>query len=145
VEWRGNLTTSYRIQRGPLQGLRFGGSLRYRGDRILGYRNKTVNTSDLSADPILGTPGLFAPGSSISIANIDQPIMGGSNWNTDAVVGYSTTLFKKRIRWNLSLNVRNVLNDDTLIAQNGLSAASTPVVFQYPEPRVFLLTSGFDF
>ena len=52
--------------------------------------------------------------------------MGGSNWNTDAVVGYSTTLFKKRIRWNLSLNVRNVLNDDTLIAQNGLSAASTP-------------------
>ena len=145
VEWRGNLTSSYRIQRGPLQGLRFGGSLRYRGDRILGYRNKTVNTSDLSADPILGTPGLFAPGSSISIANIDQPIMGGSNWNTDAVVGYSTTLFKKRIRWNLSLNVRNVLNDDTLIAQNGLSAASTPVVFQYPEPRVFLLTSGFDF
>ena len=41
--------------------------------------------------------------------------------------------------------LRNVLNDDTLIAQNGLSAASTPVVFQYPEPRVFLLTSGFDF
>jgi hypothetical protein len=38
-----------------------------------------------------------------------------------------------------------VLNDDTLIAQNGLSSASTPVVFQYPEPRVFLLTSGFDF
>ncbi|HRE05008.1 MAG TPA: hypothetical protein PKX00_05325 [Opitutaceae bacterium] len=65
--------------------------------------------------------------------------------NTDAVLGYSATLFKKSIRWNVSLNVRNLLNDDKLIAQNGLSAAQTPIVFQYPEPRIFLLTNSFDF
>jgi len=145
VEWRGNVTSSYRIQTGVLKGFRFGGSLRYRGDRILGYQNKPVATADLSNDPILGTPGLFPTGSSITIADVTRPIMGGSVVNTDAVLGYSTTLFKKRVRWNLSLNVRNVLNDDKLIAQSGLSAAGSPVVFQYPEPRVFLLTSSFDF
>ncbi|MEY2878247.1 MAG: hypothetical protein RLZZ15_627 [Verrucomicrobiota bacterium] len=145
VQWRGNLTSSYRIQTGLLKGFRFGGSLRYRGDRILGYRDKTVATADLANDPILGTPGLFPAGSSITIADVARPIMGGATINTDAVIGYSATLFKKRIRWNVSLNVRNVLNDDKLIAQSGLSAAGTPVVFQYPEPRVFLLTNSFDF
>ena len=145
VEWRGNLTSSYRIQTGLLKGFRFGGSLRYRGDRILGYRDKTVATADLASDPILGTPGLFPAGSSITIADVARPIMGGSSVNTDAVLGYSAVLFKKRIRWNISLNVRNVLNDHKLIAQSGLSTAGVPVVFQYPEPRVFLLTNSFDF
>jgi hypothetical protein len=32
-----------------------------------------------------------------------------------------------------------------LIAQSGLSSSGLPVVFQYPEPRVFLLTNSFDF
>lgn len=145
VQWRGNLTSSYRIQTGVLKGLRFGGSVRYRGERILGYRDKTVATADLAKDPILGAPGLFPAGSSITIADVSRPIMGGATVNTDAVLGYSAALFNKRIRWNVSLNVRNVLNDDKLIAQSGLSAAGTPVVFQYPEPRVFLLTNSFDF
>ena len=145
VEWRGNLTSSYRIQSGPLKGLRFGGSVRYRGDRILGYRNKTINVADLADDPILGAPGLFPAGSSITLADVAKPIMGGATVNTDAVLGYSMALFDKRVRWNVSLNVRNVLNDDKLIAQSGLSAAGAPVVFQYPEPRVFLLTNSFDF
>jgi hypothetical protein len=145
IKWRGNLTSSYRIQSGPLKGLRFGGSVRYRGDRILGYRDKTVATADLANDPILGTPGLFPAGSSITIADVSRPIMGGAMINTDAVLGYSATLFQRRVRWNVSLNVRNVLNDDKLIAQSGLSTAGVPVVFQYPEPRVFLLTNSFDF
>ena len=44
--------------------------------------------------------------------------------NTDAVLGYATTLFKKRVRWNMALNVRHVLNDDKLIAlqQPGMAA-----------------------
>ncbi len=61
-----------------------------------------------------------------------------------AALGYSATFFQRRIRWNVSLNVRNVFNDDQLIAQSGLSTAGVPVVFQYPEPRVFLLTKSFD-
>ncbi|MBL9189913.1 MAG: hypothetical protein JNK23_20705 [Opitutaceae bacterium] len=145
VAWRGNLTSSYRFQSGILKGFRVGGSLRYRGERILGYWEKTVATADLAQDPILGTPGLFPAGASITLADTSRPIMGGATMNTDAVLGYSTALFQKRIRWNVSLNVRNILNDDKLIAQNGLSAARVPVVFQYPEPRVFLLTNSFDF
>jgi hypothetical protein len=145
IEWRGNVTSSYRIQEGLLRGLRFGGSLRYRGDRILGYREKTVAGNELANDPILGTPGLFPAGTSLTLADVAQPIKGGATFTTDAVLGYSTALFSRRVRWNISLNVRNVLNDDKLIAQSGLSAAGTPVVFQYPEPRVFLLTNSFDF
>ena len=145
VEWRGNVTSSYRIQEGLLRGLRFGGSLRYRGDRILGYREKTVAGTELANDPILGTPGLFPSDTSLTIADVAKPIKGGATFTTDAVLGYSMSLFSRRVRWNISLNVRNVLNDDKLIAQSGLSAAGTPVVFQYPEPRVFLLTNSFDF
>ncbi|WP_414660457.1 hypothetical protein [Horticoccus sp. 23ND18S-11] len=145
VEWRGNLTSSYRIQSGPLKGVRFGGSARYRGDRILGYRDKTINVADLANDPILGVPGLFPAGSSITLADVAKPIMGGATVNTDAVLGYSMALFNKRVRWNVSLNVRNLLDDDKLIAQSGLSSNGAPVVFQYPEPRVFLLTNSFDF
>jgi outer membrane receptor protein involved in Fe transport len=132
------------VQSGVLRGFRFGGSLRYRGDRILGYGTKTVAAADLT-DPILSTPGLFPAGSSITISDVSKPIMGGKTWNTDAVVGYTRTLFSKRVRWGISLNVRNVLNDDKLIAQNGLSSSGRPVVFQYPEPRLFLLTNSFDF
>jgi len=145
VAWRSNFTSTYRFQTGWLRGFRVGGSMRYRGERILGYRDKTVTSADLANDPILGTPGLFPAGSSIAIADTTRPLMGGSAWTTDGVLGYTTTLFTKRVRWNVSLNVRNVLNDDKLIAQSGLSAAGAPVVFQYPEPRVFLLTSSFDF
>ena len=144
VEWRGNITSSYRFQSGPLRGFRIGGSLRYRGDRILGYRDKTIAAADVK-DPILSTPGLFPAGASITISDVTKPIKGGEIWNTDAVLGYGMTLWSKRIRWNVSLNVRNVLDDDTLIAQAGLSSAGVPVVFQYPEPRVFLLTNSFDF
>jgi hypothetical protein len=144
VKWRGNLTSTYRFQSGLLRGFRFGGSLRYRGDRILGYGTRTVAASDLT-DPILSTPGLFAPGSSITIADVSKPIRGGEVWNTDAVAGYTRAILSKRVRWSISLNVRNVLNDDKLIAQNGLSSSGLPVVFQYPEPRVFLLTNSFDF
>jgi hypothetical protein len=144
VEWRGNVTSSYRFQSGVLRGFRLGGSVRYRGDRILGYHEKTVAASDLT-DPILSTPGLFPAGSSITIDDVTKPILGGATWTTDAVLGYSTTLFSRRVRWNVSLNVRNVLNDDKLIAQAGLSSSGVPVVFQYPEPRVFLLTNSFDF
>lgn len=144
VEWRGNFTSSYRFQTGLLKGFRVGGSLRYRGERILGYRDKTLAAADIK-DPILSTPGLFPAGASITIADVTQPIRGGSIWNTDAVLGYTTTLSSRRIRWSVSLNVRNLLDDDKLIPQAGLSSAGRPVVFQYPEPRVFLLTNSFDF
>lgn len=144
VKWRANLTSSYRFQSGMLRGFRLGGSVRYRGDRILGYGEKTVLADDLK-DPILGTPGLFPAGASITISDVTKPIRGGETWSTDAVLGYSTTLFQKKIRWSIALNVRNVLNDDKLIAQAGLSSSGVPVVFQYPEPRVFLLTNSFDF
>lgn len=144
VEWRGNFTSSYRFQSGPLKGFRLGGSVRYRGDRILGYEDKTLAAADIK-DPILSTPGLFPAGASITIADVTKPIMGGATWNTDAVLGYSTTLSSRRIRWGIALNVRNVLNDDKLIPQAGLSSTGVPVVFQYPEPRVFLLTNTFDF
>ncbi|MFM7749084.1 MAG: hypothetical protein ACKPB0_01530, partial [Opitutaceae bacterium] len=144
VEWRGNVTSSYRFQSGPLKGFRVGGSARYRGERILGYRDKTLAAAEIK-DPILATPGLFPAGSSITVADVTQPIMGGATWSTDAVLGYSTTLAQRRIRWNISLNIRNLLDDDKLIPQAGLSTAGRPVVFQFPEPRVFLLTNSFDF
>lgn len=144
VEWRGNFTTAYRWSSGPLKGLRAGGSLRYRGDRILGYASRSVAASDLR-DPLLATPGLFPAGSTVAVADVNRPLLGGATWNTDAVLGYTTTLPGRRVRWGISLNVRNLLNDDRLIPQAGLSAAGVPVVFQFPEPRIFLLTQTFDF
>ena len=131
------MTSAYRIQTGVLKGLHFGGSLR--------YRDKTVATPDLTNDPILGPPGLFPAGSTITFADVTRPIIGGSVVNTDAVLGSSTTIFEQRVGLNMSLNVRNVLNNDKLIAQSGLSGVGSHVVFQYPEPRVFVLMSSFDF
>src|SRR6185436_3010764 len=97
VKWRANLTSSYRFQSGLLRGLRFGGSLRYRGDRILGYQEKTVLASALK-DPLLSTPGLFPAGASITIDDVTKPIMGGATWSTDAVLGYGAQLFQRKVR-----------------------------------------------
>jgi len=144
IKWRGTVTTSYRFPSGFLKGFRIGGSVRYRGDRTLGYRDRILAANELT-DPLLSTPGLFAPGASVAVADVTKPIMGGATINTDAVIGYSASLFSRRVRWNIALNVRNLLDDDKLIPQAGLSAAGAPVVFQYPEPRVFLLTNSFDF
>ena len=106
--------------------------------------SRSVAASDLR-DPILATPGLFPAGSTVNVADVNRPLLGGATWNTDAVLGYTTTLPGRRVRWGISLNIRNLLNDDRLIPQAGLSSAGVPVVFQYPEPRIFLLTQTFDF
>lgn len=145
VEWRGGLATSYRFRTGFLKGFRIGGGLRYRGERTLGYLQRTLTPADIADDPLLSTPGLFNTSANVKVADLANPIKGGSIWSTDAVLGYSTSLFSRKVRWNISLNVRNLLDDDRLIPQNGLSSDGRPVVFQYPEPRVFLLTNSFDF
>ena len=82
---------------GDAEDLRIGGSLRYRGDRILGYWDKTVSAADLSRDSILGT-GTFPASASLTCRH-----RGRRDGATLVPTPSSATRRRssKRIRWNV--------------------------------------------
>jgi hypothetical protein len=91
-EWRLNLVTTYRFQRGFLKGSYLGGGYRWEGRRILGYRYD-------------------APAQTLDVAN---PWYGSPEAHVDLWLGYSRAI-NSRIDWRIQLNLRNVGDRNSLI------------------------------
>jgi hypothetical protein len=43
--------------------------------------------------------------------------LGAKQFSTDAFISYSRMLFKGKVRWETHLNLRNLLNEDPLLAR----------------------------
>ena len=91
--WAFSVVTNYKFTDGRLNGLNVGGSYRWQDRQILGYGLKDDNT------------GL----------DVFKPLYGDSEGHFDLWVGYQTKL-TDRVTWRVQLNVRNVLEDDNLVA-----------------------------
>lgn len=126
--WTLNLIQSYDFSRESLlKGFSVGGSMNARGKAINGF----AVDSRFILDP---TSPYHAP----SYANF-----GG--WIT-----YKRKLFKKRIDWRLQMNVRNILDKNTvfpLITVDTRDGRHTPnvAVYNLKEPRTYQFTSSFRF
>ena len=131
--WTLNLIQSYDIAREakiagvPLNGFSLGGSMNARGKAINGF----AVDSKLILDPT-------------------SPYTSPAYANFGAWITYKRKLFKNRLDWRLQLNVRNVLDHNTvypLIDVDTRDGKHTPntAVYTLKEPRTYLFTSAFKF
>ena len=126
--WTMNLIQSYDFAReSRLGGFSVGGSMNARGKAINGF----AVDSKLVLDPT-------------------QPYYAPSYLNFGAWVTYKRKIFKNKIDWRLQLNVRNLLDDNTIFplvkvdTRDGKHTPST-AVYNLKEPRTYLFTSAFKF
>jgi outer membrane receptor for ferric coprogen and ferric-rhodotorulic acid len=86
--------TSYAFSEGRLKDLRVGGGFQWQTNNVIGYARDPLGNLDLS-----------------------RPYLGAKQFSTDAFIGYSRMLFKGKVRWEIHLNIRNLLNEDPLLAR----------------------------
>ena len=121
-EWNGNLVTNYRFSTGRAKGINLGGNIQYRGSAVIGSLvNPTTNLPDF-ANPLKGT---------------GYTIVG-------VHVRYERRVFGK-YDWNVSLHVRNLLDEDRLIEKSASATDGAILIYDQLEPRTWLLSTGVKF
>jgi hypothetical protein len=126
--WTLNLIQTYEFAReGPLGGFAVGGSMNARGRAINGFAVDSRAVLDPST-----------------------PYHAPSYANFGAWVSYRRKIFRNRLDWRLQLNVRNLLDENTifpLVAVDRRDGKHTPevVIYNLKEPRTYLFTSSFRF
>lgn len=130
-----NLRTRYDFQQGALKGLTVGAGVRLRMDRVAGAR----------------TDYTLAPGSDYTDRwngrTIDQvaTVKAKDQEVYDLQVGYRMPLLRRKVRWDIQLNVNNVLDQDDLVVNNVHPRTLDPLTYRYQNPRQFILTNTFSF
>lgn len=133
-EWRVRATTRYSFREGWLKSVFIGGSYLWSSPNVVGYKNSQFP----NAFPELGGAAtILAP-------DITKPVRGNVQSSLDVFAGYGRKLYKGKIGWRVQLNVRNALDDDTLLVRQILSDG-TPLQFNVPKPRLFILTNTFTY
>ena len=98
-----------------------GGSVRWEDKAAIGYY--AVNDDMINYDPT-------------------RPIYGKANFYADLLVGYKTTVFK--VKTKFQLNIRNVLEDGRLQAVGAYPDGAISA-YRIIDPRQFILNATFDF
>lgn len=132
-EWHANLITNYQFDNGGrLKGWGVGGAVRWLDEIAIGY--------PVITDPVLG-----------AISDVKHPFMGADQTTVDAWLSYERTFKNKRFGWRIQLNVRNVLNDNLLVAVRADPIAIGNVndyivpAYRIGEARTFEVTSTLTF
>ncbi len=124
-KWTPNLIQSYDLG-GSLKGFSVGGSMNARGKAIGGFAIDSANLLDVT-----------------------RPYYTPSYANFGAWASYRRKIFRDRIDWRLQLNVRNVLDENTvypLFIVDRRDGRNTPdTVYTLKEPRTWQFTSAFRF
>ncbi|MFO1448977.1 MAG: TonB-dependent receptor plug domain-containing protein [Opitutaceae bacterium] len=130
-----NLRTRYDFRAGRLKGLTVGVGTRLRQGRVAGARSEYTFAS--GTDYTSTWNGRVV--SSVSTVNAsDQNVY-------DLQVGYQLQVMKRKVRWNIQLNVNNVLDQDELIVNNVHPRTLVPITYRYQDPRQIILTNTFTF
>ena len=130
-EWRHTLVTSYRFDRdGKLKGWTIGGSARWQDEVAIGYPEEL--------DPSTGT---YLP-------VLSNPHFGPSELNVDGFVRYNTRIFDDKVDMTLTLNVRNLFDEDDLIpvrANPNAGSSGINAIWRIPQERNWFLSARFGF
>jgi outer membrane receptor protein involved in Fe transport len=130
-EWRVNIMTNYTFPKASfLKGWGVGGAFRWEDSVTIGY--PVIN------DPTLGL-----------VTDVKHPFMGPSQTNYDAWLSYSKKF--KYFTWKVQLNIRNLLNKNTLIPvkANPVTLGDMDnydvAAWRIGVPRTYEITSTFAF
>ncbi|MES2696366.1 MAG: TonB-dependent receptor [Verrucomicrobiota bacterium] len=130
-----NLRTRYDFRQGTLKGLSVGAGTRLRFGRVAGAR--TDYTLPAGADYTDTWNGRTVD--RIATVNAkDQAVY-------DLQLTYSLPILQRKVRWQIQLNIKNVLDQRELIVNNLHPATLTPLTYRYQDPRQFVLTNTVNF
>ncbi len=130
-----NFRTRYAFRDGPIRGVTIGGGMRYRMGRVAG----AVTDWD------------FKPGSSYTdayngrIVKSVRLVEAADQALFDLQISYRRAILKRRVTWELQLNVNNLTGEDDLITNSTQVATGAPRTYRYQDPRLFILTNTFSF
>ena len=123
---------NYSFNKGLLTGFRAGGAYRWRDPTAIGYGNTTLT---------------YLPGQldlEIPVVDVTNPYYNDERGVADIWFGYSRRVFNDKTRWNIQLNIRNVLAEsDPIIIQRQPDGAPNRVAI--PAARQFVLSNTFTF
>jgi outer membrane receptor protein involved in Fe transport len=131
--YRVNAFGRYTFTETVLKGGFIGGGYRWRSRQTLGYKSSLV-------DNIFKFPGAPAQ---VQVPALDAPVYGKPIEETELLIGYQRKL-GRRITWRGQLNIRNVFDARTILAQRA-NLSGFISVYSVPEPRSFILTNTFSF
>ena len=130
-EWRFNMFTSYRFaQDSKLKGWTVGGGARWQDKAAIGHPQ--IFDNELNA---------YRP-------EIENPHFGPTELNLDGFVRYKTRIMDDKVDMTISLNVRNLLDDDDLIpvaANPNEGSSGLVAVWRIPTERTYSLSAKFSF
>lgn len=130
-----NLRTRYDFREGWLKGLSVGAGTRLRQGRVAGAR----------------TDYTITPGSDFTDTWNGRVIENVSTVNAkdqnvyDLQLSYTLPIMQRRVRWNIQLNVNNLLDQRELIVNNTHPRTLAPLTYRYQDPRQYILTNTFSF
>lgn len=129
---RWSILTSYSFTDGILRGLTIGGSERWEDRAVIGYYGKASGVNTYNGVAVM------------DIANVNRPIYDNANYYTDLWIAYRRPILNDKVTMKIQLNVANVFEGGGLqpVAAN---YDGTPYAFRIVDPRLFTLTTTFDF
>lgn len=146
-EFRTNLTARYSIQGGRAKGFFFGGNYSWQSKSTIGFLTRPV----LATEVYRTFNGIGASDGAFDVLDLKAPITSPPLTTFDGFAGYKRKIFNGRYEWLVQLNVRNLLNNDDLIAQRAYARKVNGVQETYitnynvPTPRRFTLTNTITF
>jgi outer membrane receptor protein involved in Fe transport len=130
-EWRFNMFTNYRFESdSKLKGFTVGGGARWQDEAAIGH------------------PQIFDSALDGFKPDITNPHFGPSEFNMDGFVRYKKRLRDDKVDMTLTLNIRNLLDDDDLIpvaANPNEASMGLVAVWRIPTERTYSLTAKFNF
>jgi hypothetical protein len=80
----------------------------------------------------------------ITALNPNRPIYSPAETYVDLFVGYSTRLFRDKVRARFQLNVKNVQEDGGGLQATQAFPDGTPLAYRIVDPRQFILSASFE-
>jgi outer membrane receptor protein involved in Fe transport len=132
-KWRANVVSNYTFGRETmLKGFAIGGSVRWQDKEAIGY-------------PVVNHPTLGL------VTDIKHPFLGSDEITYDSWLSYQRRIFRNSINWKVQLNVRNLLNENRLVAVKanpvriGDLTTKDIAAYRIGEGRTWQVTSTFSF
>jgi len=127
--------TNYTFTEGPLKGFSVGGNVVWQSAGTTGYGLKPVVNA--------------TTGATTYVPDAANQFKGSTLMNVGVSAGYGRKIFRDRVRWDVQLNVRNLIGVDPYVIRT--SAASTAPTVAIPlsiyrgDPTTYILTNTFKF
>jgi iron complex outermembrane receptor protein len=132
-----NFRTRYDFRQGTLKGLQVGAGARLRVGRVAGARTDytLAATADYTATWNDRTIDRVA-----TVNAKDQAV-----YDLQLTYTLPLPLAQRKVRWQVQLNVKNLLDQRELVVNNLHPTTLAPLTYRYQDPRQFVLTNTFEF